>query len=111
MKALEFLRKPLMRNNVSNDTIEINEFECRKLLSRFFYINQWKWKYTISDVRVKKSKGIVIVEIQTTKPGLLIGKGGNFVSRLKSYLTNFFETDVRVKIIPNKIWALNENDS
>lgn len=93
--------------NIFNTTNEVDNTPYRKLLGNFFFLNKWKWKFTISNVTAYDSNKKVTLVIETTKPGLLVGKNGHFISRLKVYLEDKLDKEVELKIKENKIWCFN----
>lgn len=60
----------------------------------------------ITRIRFKKTmKGVVIMEIHSCRPGLLIGKGGGTIKGLETFLNgNGDKTPVKIKLVDDKMW-------
>ena len=56
----------------------------------------------ISKIEIERTPKFVKVNVYTAKPGLVIGKGGNFAETLKEELTKMINKDVNLNIVEVK---------
>ena len=88
---------------------EIDSKMYRKHMSNYFRYNEWGYETSITYVKVFKQRSDVIIEIETHRPGLLIGKAGHFIDGLKEHLEE--ETwkfnviqNIKIKVKECKLW-------
>ena|SRR6478609_2932729 len=101
MKILNFLKPKFKRDKEVNKSIY------------FFFTGyqdpdtDYNNCYAISEILTKRDKEDIVIEITTSKPGILIGKGGEKINSLKEYLSREFSCTVNIKIKECDIWLFN----
>lgn len=60
-------------------------------------------EYKITDLKSRVKKGVLQVQVTTARPGLLIGKAGRNIDRIKNELEKEFGLKVRIYIIENPL--------
>lgn len=84
---------------------KIDTVKYRRLMLQFFDIREWGAKNTITRIEATKLKsGKINVEIETHQPGILIGKGGNFIDGLEKFLRDESGEDIKILIKECKMW-------
>jgi small subunit ribosomal protein S3 len=87
----------------------INNFR-EDVLMRRGILRKWK-KAHIGDVEIERSDNEIKVIILTSRPGILIGRGGTGIEEISSYIkTNFFKTrkvEIRIEIKDVKNFETN----
>ena len=75
-------------------------------------MKQWK-SAAISDVEIERSAGVVKVIIKTSRPGVLIGRGGTGIEDISKFIkANFFSNrKIELKIEVQEIKQFEENAS
>ena len=63
------------------------------------YVKKKLFVSGISKIEIERTPKFVKVNVYTAKPGLVIGKGGNFAETLKSELTKMINKDVNLNIV------------
>jgi predicted RNA-binding protein YlqC (UPF0109 family) len=58
----------------------------------------------IFDIKIRRLKPILEIEIYLDRPGLLIGKAGRNYDALKAFLEAVFNQPVKINIIEVKFW-------
>ena len=94
-----------------NSTRTLSPNPALHYMSEFFNETSFNYKNTISDVSVARiSKDdedpFVMVMVTTTMPGVLIGKGGQYINALEAYLNKMIEPNfpIKIYITENKLW-------
>jgi len=86
-------------------THEINSKEYRREIYMYFYQLQNTYPLDfVSSIKVNKNKNNVIILIESNRPGLIIGKGGQTIDGLKNSLCKHFNEDISFKIKENNVW-------
>ncbi len=62
------------------------------------YLNERLAKASVSRIIIERTLKLVTITICTSRPGLVIGKGGQDVDNLKEELKNIFKKDVQINI-------------
>jgi small subunit ribosomal protein S3 len=73
------------------------------------YIHARLAKASVSKVIIERTLKLVTITITTSRPGIIIGKGGQEVDRLKEELKKLTEKDVQVNIFEIKRPELDAN--
>ena len=74
-------------------------------LSDFFYHKDMEHtKSMICSVNVIEFGDFVVVSIETHRPGLIIGKGGETIGELTEWLTDDLEKEVKIHLTESKLW-------
>ena len=76
-----------------------NIVEDRKIRK---YLNERLAKASLSHVVIERTLKLVTITICTARPGIVIGKGGQDVDRLKEELKNLFKKDIQINIFEVK---------
>ena len=80
------------KKDFANNLIEDNKIRT--------YLNARINKGGIAKIVIERTLGKLIVTIHTSKPGIIIGKGGNEVDRIKEELKNLTSNqDVQINIL------------
>ena len=66
------------------------------------YVKKKLFVSGISKIEIERTPKFVKVNVYTAKPGLVIGKGGNFAETLKNELTKMISKDVNLNIVEVK---------
>ncbi|MBR3696736.1 MAG: 30S ribosomal protein S3 [Clostridia bacterium] len=74
----------------------VEDYEIRKYVKKKLYISG------ISKIEIERTAKAVKVNVYTAKPGLVIGKGGNFSEALKKELEKMINKEVNLNIIEVK---------
>ena len=63
------------------------------------YVKKKLFVSGISKIEIERTPKFVKVNVYTAKPGLVIGKGGNFAETLKNELVKMINKDVNLNIV------------
>ena len=74
----------------------VEDYEIRKYIKMKLFISG------ISKVEIERTAKFVKVNVFTAKPGLVIGKGGNFAETLKTELEKMINKEVNLNIVEVK---------
>ena len=66
------------------------------------YVKKKLFVSGISKIEIERTPKFVKVNVYTAKPGLVIGKGGNYAETLKTELTKMINKDVNLNIVEVK---------
>lgn len=92
----KWYEKKQYKNNLYED------YKIRKYIDNRFY------RFNISNVYIERNiKKIIFITITTSRPGLLIGKGGNEVEILKEEIKNIIYKQVKINILEISCYALD----
>lgn len=73
------------------------------------YLNKRLEKAMVSRIVIERTLKLVTITICTARPGIVIGKGGQDVDKLKEELKNLFKKDVQINIYEVKKPELDAN--
>lgn len=73
------------------------------------YLNARLAKASISKIIIERTLKLVTVTISTARPGLIIGKGGQEVDKLKEELKKITDKDIQINIFEVKKLELDAN--
>jgi small subunit ribosomal protein S3 len=73
------------------------------------YLNQRLEKAQVSRIVIERTLKLVTITICTARPGIVIGKGGQDVDKLKEELKNLFKKDIQINIFEVKRPELDAN--
>lgn len=76
----------------------------RREMYSFFKSKGWSHCTTITKVSVFKEGSSIMVEVETHRPGILIGKAGKFVTALAAHLRKSLEEDITVNVTECRLW-------
>ena len=76
-----------------------NLVEDRKIRK---YLNERLAKASLSRIIIERTLKLVTITICTARPGIVIGKGGQDVDKLKEELKNLFHKDIQINIFEVK---------
>ena len=84
--------------------------ESEDILPAKFSTNLKHLLYNITNIVTVSYEDRIEVEIETYRPGLIIGKGGRVINALKAFVNNDVETDkiIEFGIKENKFWFYEE---
>ena len=83
-----------------------NLVEDRKIRK---YLNERLAKASLSRIIIERTLKLVTITICTSRPGIVIGKGGQDVDKLKEELKNLFHKDIQINIFEVKKPELDAN--
>lgn len=66
------------------------------------YLNKRLEKASISRIAIERTLKLVTITICTARPGIVIGKGGQDVDKLKEELKNLFKKEIQINIFEVK---------
>ena len=66
------------------------------------YVNARLAKASVSKIHIERTLKLVTITINTARPGLIIGKGGNEVDKLKEELKKITNKEVQINILEIK---------
>lgn len=90
--------------NIFAIKVKVDSKQVRRIMNRFFHYNDWKYQYTITKVSVYETKNTLFVNIESHRPGLLIGKGGRTIDSLREWLEEEFKKEVKIRIEECQLW-------
>ena len=73
------------------------------------YLNARLAKASLSKIVIERTLKLITITIHTARPGVIIGKGGSEVDKLKSELKNISNKDVQINIFEVKRPELDAN--
>jgi len=73
------------------------------------YLNKRLEKASISRIVIERTLKLVTITICTARPGIVIGKGGQDVDKLKEELKNLFKKEIQINIFEVKKPDLDAN--
>ena len=73
------------------------------------YLNKLLEKASISRIVIERTLKLVTITICTARPGIVIGKGGQDVDKLKEELKNLFKKEIQINIFEVKKPDLDAN--
>ena len=83
-----------------------NLVEDRKIRK---YLNERLAKASLSRIIIERTLKLVTITICTASPGIVLGKGGQDVDKLKEELKNLFHKDIQINIFEVKKPELDAN--
>lgn len=83
-----------------------NLVEDRKIRK---YLNERLAKASLSRIIIERTLKLVTITICTARPGIVIGKGGQDVDKLKEELKNLFNKEIQINIFEVKKPELDAN--
>lgn len=83
---------------------EIESKPYRKLIYQYFNYEEWSYETSITYVKAFKKENKIIIEIETHRPGMLIGKSGVFINGLRKYLEEETKENVEIDLRECKMW-------
>jgi len=87
---------------------EIDSLLYRRLMDQFFRRNEWHYETSITSVKVFqqkfKQKDAVVIEIESHRPGLLIGKGGEFIDGLIKFIKEETKENIHLALKECELW-------
>ena len=66
------------------------------------YLNERLAKASVSRIVIERTLKLVTITICTARPGIVIGKGGQDVDKLKEELKNLYDKDIQINIFEVK---------
>lgn len=77
----------------------------RKYMYQYFRYKDWAYETSITQVKVFKHKNNTIIQIETHRPGVLIGKAGVFIDGLRNYLQEKCnDQTIKISLIECNLW-------
>lgn len=73
------------------------------------YLNERLAKASVSKIVIERTLKLVTITICTARPGIVIGKGGQDVDKLKEELKKLYKKDIRINIFEVKKPELDAN--
>ena len=83
---------------------EIDNQLYRRLMYQYFRKNEWPYASSITYVKVFKQKDEITIEIETHRPGLLIGKAGKFFDGLQNFIAKETKENIKYIIKECELW-------
>jgi small subunit ribosomal protein S3 len=74
----------------------VEDFKIREYVKKKLFVSG------ISKIEIERTPKFVRINVYTAKPGLVIGKGGNFAETLKNELSKMINKDVTLNIVEVK---------
>lgn len=92
-------------------TRTLSQYPAIFYMDMFFRETEFNHKNTISSVSVTRickdeEEAYIMVMVATSMPGVLIGKGGQYISKLEKYLTEKIKPlyPIKIHITEKNIW-------
>ena len=85
-----------------------NLVEDRKIRK---YLNERLAKASVARIVIERTLKLVTITICTARPGIVIGKGGQDVDRLKEELKRLYKKDIQINIFEIKFAGLSDINS
>ena len=73
------------------------------------YLNERLAKASVSKIVIERTLKLVTITICTARPGIVIGKGGQDVDKLKEELKNLYDKEIQINIFEVKKPELDAN--
>ena len=73
------------------------------------YLNERLAKASVSKIVIERTLKLVTITICTARPGIVIGKGGQDVDKLKEELKKLYKKDIQINIFEEKKPELDAN--
>ena len=73
------------------------------------YLNERLAKASVSRIVIERTLKLVTITICTARPGIVIGKGGQYVDKLKEELKQLYKKDIQINIFEVKKPELDAN--
>lgn len=83
---------------------EIDSQKYRREMHNYFMYKDWDHETTITYIKVFKDEDKITLEIETHRPGILIGKGGRFINGLEDFLKEELDEDIKIDLKECKLW-------
>ena len=84
---------------------EVDSKRVRRAMVSYFHGEVWNYQYTITKVETFETKEGLLIKIETHRPGLLIGTGGNFIDGLKKWLSiDLKRSDIAIELKESMVW-------
>lgn len=83
---------------------EVESKPYRKIIYQYFRWKDWNYETTITYVKTFKKGDTTIIEIETHRPGLLIGKAGVFIDGLQQELWERTKENIKIDLKECKLW-------
>tara|TARA_B110001452_G_scaffold42572_1_gene32639 strand:- start:17 stop:361 length:345 start_codon:yes stop_codon:yes gene_type:complete len=83
---------------------EVESKKYREISYQYFNWKDWGYETSITQIKTFKKKDKTIVQIETHRPGLLIGKAGVFIDGLKQYLKEELNENIEIDLRECKMW-------
>lgn len=104
MKKLIDILNPFKRDRKVNRAFYNLFFQFGK---EDFYATNNIDLYMVSDVRSRTRKGVLEVRVVTSRPGILIGKGGSKITALQDELSENLGRECKILVVENDIWKFD----
>jgi len=107
MKVNNIIKRfPKVFKRIINHRIEIDSKIYRREIYHYLVWDddQYDLIFTISSIKAFKCGDKIIVEITTSRPGLLIGERGKNIDALCDFLKERLKQDVELKLKENKVF-------
>lgn len=83
---------------------KVDTKQFRREIYHYFRRTEWGYETTITNIKVYQTMKNVVVEIETHRPGILIGKAGHYINGLTKWLQEEIDPTVKVDIKECKLW-------
>ena len=90
--------------NFFNIKVRVDSKPVRRAMYSYFNCKEWRYWELITKVDVYETKDKLFVNIETHRPGFLIGKAGRFIDGLKEYLKEELKKDIHIHLIECQLW-------
>lgn len=78
-------------------------------IDEFDSINHYRLhSLQINNILARKEKGILHIQIELERPGLLIGKGGSTINNLQNQIEKELNCLVEINIVESTLWNFNK---
>jgi len=89
----------------NNQIKEVDSKIVRRTMDTYFHSTDWPYQQTITKVETFETKKGLLIKIETHRPGLLIGTGGEFIDGLEKYLfIALNRTDITIDLKECMLW-------
>lgn len=83
---------------------EVESKPYRKIIYQYFNYKEWSYEEHLTYVKTFKKSKKTIIEIETHRPGLLIGKAGTFINGLKQHIIDETKENIEIDLRECQMW-------
>jgi len=83
---------------------EIDSLLYRRLMYQYFRMIDWNYITSITSIKVFKQRDGISIEIETHRPGLLIGKAGKIIDELRDFIKEDTKENIHFSIKECMLW-------
>lgn len=83
---------------------QLDTRKYRREMYAYFRLTEWGYETTITKVNIYQTMNNIVVEVETHRPGILIGKAGHYIDKLTEYLQEEIDPTIKIHIKECELW-------